>query len=63
MENKKLLLINLSNEILKIDCDQPSNKIVKELDKLTQECFFNLYNLSYLKSDNKSPDKKNGHCC
>lgn len=64
MENKKLLLLNLCDKISKIDCQQPNNKIVKDLDKITQEYFIDLYNLLEIEAKKQlTEQKKNGHCC
>lgn len=63
MESKKLLLVNLSNEILKIDCHQSTSKIIKELDKLVQQSYLHLYKLDNIKCNKEIDQKKNGHCC
>lgn len=63
MEGKKLLLASLSNQILEIDCNQPINKIIKELDKVVQQSCLDLYKLYDIKCNKEIDQRKNGHCC
>lgn len=63
MEGKKLLLASLSNQILEIDCDQPINKIIKELDRAVQQSYLDLYKLYDIKCNKEIDQRKNGHCC
>lgn len=63
MKNKKNILLELSNKISEIDCDQPCNKIVKELDRIVHQSYLDLYKLYDIKCNKEVDQKKNGHCC
>lgn len=63
MENQKNILLELSNKISKIDCRQPCNKIVKEVDLIVQQSYLDLYKLYDIKCNKEVDQKKNGHCC
>jgi len=47
-----------------INCDQKANKIVKDIDKLTFECYQNLFAVfDGRKSVIHTNNEKRGHCC
>lgn len=63
MQNKKSILDNLSNRISNVDASLPHNKIVKEIDKIVQESYIELYNLHDSKFRQEVCQDKKGHCC
>lgn len=63
MQSKESILRDLSDKILKIDANLPHNKIVKQLDKIAQQAYADLYDLQYTKLNQKIESDKNGHCC
>jgi len=63
MKTKRLILLDLSNKISAIDHRQGCGKIVKEIDKMTQQCCIDLYRLQDIKHEKEDKQQKRGHCC
>lgn len=58
------ILAALIQKIQSVDCDQKANKIVKDLDKLTFQCYQDLFAVFDSRdSVIQIKDEKRGHCC
>lgn len=67
MTNKEKIeniLASLIQKIQSVNCDKKPNQIVKDLDKLTAQCYQDLF--AIFDDHNRVmqiKDEKRGHCC
>ena len=57
------ILLDLAVEITKIDPNQKTGRIVKDIDKLFYRYCEKMYRLNDTKTINKVENVKSGHCC
>lgn len=61
---KENILAGFIQKIQSIDCNQKPNKIIKDIDKLTHQCYIDLFTtFDNKKSVNDFNNTKHGHCC
>jgi len=67
MQNKqeeiKKIIQELSNDIFNVNSDQKTAFIIKEIDKLVQKGYTEIYNVTDTKYQLNSVTDKHGHCC
>lgn len=67
MQNKqekiKKIIQELSDDVFNVNLDQKTAFIIKEIDKLVQKCYTEIYNVSDTKYQLNSVTDKHGHCC
>ena len=62
-EEVQKIINGLSDDIFNINPDQKTGFIIKEIDKLVQKAYFDLYNTNDTKYQLNSVSDKHGHCC